>query len=1094
MNNFLRIFKIVFFLVGAFFFLFTQREDIYGYSCRSGYYCSSDGGVTDQWRFIRISTTTGVRICSNTRENYGCSGTDSNCSGGLTVYASESDCIAETNPLFAGCCNRNPPPTQCNDCSPSCPAGTATSPNTGFPVTASCSRGDNCNPSHNYLTCYYQSQFYCSSASTSQRFLKSGQSSTVTSVSNTPVNSFHYIFLNRDNANRIVCSTTFIAGWATNQGTCPSGSFQLLRTNTYATTRTSETTTFPADTIFVNDANWGGQRVRRLEIQALYSLNNRPLSHSQPSCTFQQDHCTPLCNPNPTGCIGPTYTTNPTLNGIQVYTCSNTPSQCGTESSTCYCTNPCVPSCTPTYSDTNYGFGSVTLSCNNVCGVTGTRTCYVDRCLNCTAPSCPTPLTATSPGNPNMILSNFTSCTRTSPCGGPPNYRSCYEQISPQPTTSLQIHPDSENIYGFSSSTHSGTRRADYNLNDPIRMTATYTDLNGATDIEAISVWFRENTLTGEVASPLWIDTAINPSQPPKAPSANSWGFMMRWEGSSWRPYVPSYSGATARWVRAQLTMNSFVIFGPGELQMVRVTIGHNLQSGITRSGNIVVMPFQLSFNFSSGYENVAQVTYNTFLMGNDVFSFTPHDNYTGFPEINSRIGDYWSAGQLRYRTSPAAAQLYARQWATTGLPWTIDKGVPDVGSLTMTVIGDTNLRLNWTVADTKEIHAIVGNIYASITMPPNPPPITITGTGLEIISPFNLITNSSDLGKLNRGYAFRRLNVGGTTYSGSVDINIGANREGSLIVYLTVFDKAGNMGMRSLSFSLGDWIITHGGLAYSSNGRDYEMKVLGSSTAWSAVPLLTGMSPLHADVSTEVFGDNVGGTAPSALNTSPLLKSFHMRPFNMNTNINSLYTELSKAYNDREIEGKANLTEDLPLITNLNGNLRGTRSCTASSSVCILKHIGNFEVGNVSNFVCNGWGVFFIDGDLTIHREIRTSNVNKDACIFVVSGNVNIKEGAKASSSSQLQYDQIRAYILADGNITIDPEIGLFPKYDGLFVEGGLHSLGGLQMNRSLKLVDRNVYPALVVKYHSKYSVLSNIVFGSQIDILKTELGFKPY
>jgi len=120
--------------------------------------------------------------------------------------------------------------------------------------------------------------------------------------------------------------------------------------------------------------------------------------------------------------------------------------------------------------------------------------------------------------------------------------------------------------------------------------------------------------------------------------------------------------------------------------------------------------------------------------------------------------------------------------------------------------------------------------------------------------------------------------------------------------------------------------------------------------------------------------------------------------------------------------------------------------------------------------------------------------NERKDACIFVVSGEVMIEDGYPASSAGQIQYDEINAYIVSDGSITIEAQTDLSSKYDGVFVEGGLQTLGELNMNRSLKLVDRNVYPALAVINHPKYSVLSNIVFGSQVDILKTELGFKPY
>jgi hypothetical protein len=689
-----------------------------------------------------------------------------------------------------------------------------------------------------------------------------------------------------------------------------------------------------------------------------------------------------------------------------------------------------------------------------------------------------------------MSLADYRTCTRNVPCGGPPNAEACYEQVSRQPTATLEIVPDGVNKYGFSSSTHTGNRQGDYNLNDPLSLTATYTDIDGYTDIEAVSVWFRNSSQSGEVQSPLWIDTAVNPSQSPSAPSADSWGFMMRWEGSSWRPYVPSYpTTGTAKWVRAVSTGDSFVISGPRGLQMVRVTLGN-----ISRTGNDVVLPFQLSFTFTEGFENVGQVTYNTYLMGNDIFSFTPYDNYGA--QV-SKIGDYWSPGQLRYRTSPTPAQLYARQWSPTGHNWTIDKENPSV-TLSMTAIEDTTLKLSWSVQDTKQIYAIVGNIYASLSMPPEPQPISLseTGTvaGLDFAPEYTLSTDEADLGKLNTGYAFRKLSINAPSYSEDILIDIGGNKEGSLIVYLTVFDMAGNMHIQPLTYSLGDWISTNGGLAFSSEGMDFEVKEIASESAWDGVSVLSGMDPTFADISTELFADNqLSGTNPSGLTNSGKNNSYHIRPFAMNLDITSFYSELLKAYNDRLIEGKVDLSANVPAVTELNGNLRSIGSCNSESSVCILKHTGTLQVGNTSDFVCDGWGVFFVDGDLVINRRIINTNANRDACIFVVRGNVEIMQGAKASSTGQIQYDEINAYIITDGDINIEAET-VGQKYDGVFIGGALQTLGGLNVNRSLKLVDRNIYPVLMVKYHSKYSVLSNLVFGSQVDILKTEIGFKPY
>ena len=1030
-------------IILSFFLLESAKTNVDAIICASGFTCTN----TNQWinSFSRIQGG----ACAY-RDFYTCNGNNSSCEEDYVDTFSDSGCnTAKSSDL--GCCVSGP---KCNNCSPaaapSCPTGTTTT-NTGdshSTTQSCCDRGVGCNPRNNCNTrdCFCT---LCTLPECGPTYATStqNQGSLILSCQNSPQNDSRCAFRNRT----CYCFPCTPAD-------CP---FTLSNTDL-----NQGTSSFVS--ACTNDCGWNNYRT------CFCRDCNLPI----PSGTTLSD----------TGrqSTDPANRTTRCSKGIR----------CTDKTGTLYCTRCNPPSCEPTYTtDSTLGYGSVTLSCNNTLSTCGseTRTCYIDACSNCSLPNCPFPLSnsdTSTPPMPNMILNNFRSCTKGSPCGGSVNYGQCYEPVSPQPTASLQIYPDATNIFDFFSSTHTGTRMPEYNLNDPIRMTATYTDINGATDIEAVSVWFRDTAITGEITSPLWIDTATNPSQVPRAQSNMDWGFMMRREGSSWRPYVPSYpSLGTPRWVRALFTNNTFVISGPGGLQMVRVTIGHNLQPSVASFGSNVVLPFQLSFNFTEAYESVSQVTYQTYLMGNDVFSFTPNDNYS------FSVDSYWAPGQLRYRTSPTPAQLHARQWGITGYPWVIDKDAPSVQSLSVTVISETNLRLDWTVADTREIYAVVGNIYASISMPSNPPAIAITGSNLDINSPHNLVTDDTDLGRLNTGYAFRRLDIGGTSYSGSANIDIGENKEGSLIIYLTVFDKAGNMHSRPLTFSLGDWIITHGGFAYSSNGKDYEMKTIGNQNAWNNVSALSGMIPSHADVSTELFGDsNPSGTLPTSLDTSSLLNSYHMRPFSMNTHITSFYEELKRAYNDREIEGKVDLTTNLPPVTALNGNLTNIPACLNTSSVCILKHTGNLHVGETNRFVCDNWGVFFVDGDLIIHKGIENVNKARDACIFVVSGNVTVKEGEKASSESQLQYDEIHSYILADGSITIDPELGLFPKYDGVFVGGGLHSLGGLNMNRSLKLVDRNTYPALVVKYHSKYSVLSNLVFGSQVDILKRELGFKPF
>lgn len=933
-------------LISSFLLLPSFVNQVEAYNCLPSRYCSTDGGVVEGAWWRNSSTT-----CTTARQTYSCSGTDSNCSGGINIYSSEYDCARGVNPYFAGCCNSGtpppPPPPPCNDCTPaSCPAGTTTTDTGYYHSQTSCDRGSGCDPRYNTRNCY--------------------------------------------------CNTC-----------------------------------------------------------------------TPPSCS-------------------PTYSDSNLGYGSTTTSCYN---GCANQNRTCYCYSCTPPACAPNYSTVNYGYGIVSLSCTNACSVKTTNTCYIDRCSNCSLSSCPTPLTNT-PGttNPNMELTRFRTCTRNQPCGGAPNYGSCYEVVSPQPTTSLQIFPEGVNTFGFSSSTHTGTRTNEVTLNDPIEMTATYSDPNGVNDIEAISVWFRDTSITGEVESPLWFAQTGGPA--PKIPTNNSWGFMLRWNGSSWTPYVPAYpSTGNPTWVSTLYSNNSFDISGPTGVKMVRVTIGNSKQANITRVGNNVVLPFELSFNFSTGYDPVGQVQYNTYLMGNDVFSFTPSDNYS------FSVESYWQAGQLRYRTSPLPAQLYARQWMFTGKTWTVDKEEPEVEKLSISVIGDTKIRLNIEVADTKEIYAIVGNLYASLSMPPNPDPLVLTGSGMDIKSSYTLVKEEDNKGYLNSEYAFKAIDIGGTAYTNYLDIDLGSNTEGSIVVYLRVYDMAGNMDISSLTYSLGDWIATYGGFVYSSQGKNYEMKNIEDSNAWDTQPLLTDLDPTLADVSTELFADNQSsGTLPSALDKSTQLKSYHMRPFAMNINIPSLFEELKDAYNSREIEGKADLNNVVPAITALNGNLTSMGNCNPSSKVCILKTLGDLNVGNNSAFKCNQWGVFFVNGNLNISNDITNENRYMNACIFVVSGNVNIYTGINHSNASQMGYDEINAYIMADGEINVSAETGTTTKYDGLYIAGGLHSLRGINMNRSLKLADRNIFPAMFVRYQPKYSVLSNLVFGSQVDILKTEVGFKPY
>jgi len=812
--------------------------------------------------------------------------------------------------------------------------------------------------------------------------------------------------------------------------------------------------------------------------------------------------------------------------------CAWCPSDTGWQYTCCYytewvvggcesaCDSGCTPpACAPTYDTVNHGVGSITTSCTDDCGDTETRTCYLYRCDDCTLPNCPAPLLNSAlPTDPvNLVLANFRSCTRSGTCGGASKLGDCYEPYSVQPTVALRNPSetlDLANIYGFRSIHHIGIPKLNptYNLNEPLNLEARYTDLNGSSDIEAIYVWFRDTAYAypAELSTPLFIASSGNP----KAPAQNSWGFMMHRENGSWYPYVPDYTDpSNAKWVKVagyNTSLRTFYIPGTTSTKMVAVTItGTN---GITESGNTVTMPFRLRFSNYGTYTDILQetspVTYRVLLMAHDKFSFTPYDNYDNVQAIKDKIGNYWQANQLRYRNLPAISQKFARNWnsyinAGQEKFFTIDKVAPFSTVPFSVAYNNGKIEIKWNVEDAKGLYSIVGNIYSSSTTYP----MTLSGT-TGIIFPSgtsfspSLYTNQV-IGHLTVGRAFAVApDMAVKTHTGTVYVDPGANRDGSLNIYLTVFDDAGNITQYNMLYLLEDWIVSDGGLAYSQGGTGFKTKIPSSPTdTWGSVLPLRDISPLvesltfaKGDLSSEMWAEGAGGLLTPLTKSSITNKSYKIVNFG-GYNFSSYYDRFYQLYLDNKTNLGTLLVEKTlgstttELTSTLTANYCGNQS---TAPYCVLLKSGPLFVN--TGFICDQKAVIFVNGDLTIGGKIKNHAAlrrDSDACMFIVTGNIVIQEGDNASPST-LGYDEINAYLFSDKQIIINAETTSKTRYDGLYINGGIQALGGIKVNRYLKLVDRMKYPALAVDHHSRYGILGRIFFGSDYTFQKTEVGFR--
>ena len=852
--------------------------------------------------------------------------------------------------------------------------------------------------------------------------------------------------------------------------------------------------------------------------------------------------CCSSCTPS--ACPSGTSQTN-TGDHYYTYSCSNS---CGeSQSRACYCNICDPPSCSTRgyfdsmqYDDWGNQQGQVpnnlTASCRNGydapdyisrCDMRY-RTCYCSSCFK----QCPIPLTNTNIVNPNLILNDFKECTNDCNVKPPEDQDDCYETESPQPTEELikNIYSSTLNHYGFNSTTHTGDRLdGDLGtklgfLNDPfvgalnnkrITMTAKYTDINGADDIEGMFVWFRGEQYTEEeLGTPLYISETADP----RASANDSWGFMLRRMGSSWQPYVPSYNGGNAFWTST--SGNIFSIDGTNGEKMVEVTIiGNPMQSG-----NTVSMEFSLRFSDDNGNlfpGNVSEGLYKIYLMGLDKFSFTPYDNYDidygnfwskGFKYYGQTdLSPFWQDNQLRYKAEQE--QLYARAWSYTEKTWTIDRTHPTLE--TSVTISGNSIILGWEASDDRSLYAIVGNIFTAGEYEKTITVRTSTG-GVSLHNPATFKLNSEDNGvDLNKIGILNTMNVSlfqvnpnisSSQHSGSVTLDINHDAQDFLYFYITVFDDAGNIFQgEEIKLDLNDWMATAGGLAYSDGGTSFTVKDL-DGVIWSGtLPPSNygsnpGLIPPDVNFTSEMWGEN--SDYPISFVPRSPLNSYSLSRFTgIKLEKDNYYTLLLDSYE----KNKKNLGDNVTERINI-GIFSNAVSNYCSSEYCVFKYDSSSDVIINQGFACNKKTLMLINSDLIIQPPLKNSTSDTlskiNGCIFVVSGNVSILDGGDASNNNtSFKYDKVNGYILADGQIIIEDEESkrvpnTDPIIDGVYINGGLQSLGSdksIVFNRYLRLQDRVKFPLLAIDLHPKYGILGEKFFGSKYLIQITELGVKP-
>ena len=566
-----------------------------------------------------------------------------------------------------------------------------------------------------------------------------------------------------------------------------------------------------------------------------------------------------------------------------------------------------------------------------------------------------------------------------------------------------------------------------------------------------------------------------------KTATNSGFGFMVRRiNGVLSDVYIPKTGGAKAYWAKIGTVGNDFYIYGPNSKPMVKVS-GLNISQD-----DKVTAKFKLIFlNEQSGvsnYEKVSGGMYNLYTMANDIFGFTPKDNYPDDRGTTDRLP--YEHNQIRFYN----------HWKQGG-KWGIDITAPKLEkSLQPVVTSPSVLSLSWqgTDGESSILHSIGNAFRIQSDIVKNSDIIYPAGSGKKVLLNYRQ-PNKDILGQLNGSNILWSVS---NVASRDERIDLTDNRGGSVEFFVTLFDQGCNHTQDTTDFNLNEWIQTKGGYFYSRGGTIINTKAL-TDGLWKVNDLFKkyNIKETEADLGTELLG----GYVNEATRLRTLLRSSSNQSYRA---INFDGIKKSDVYANY-LDKVRKLSNDSVVKVNriTNTTLSGTLSSSCDNpSACQSKGVVYTVEGDItvnSGFKCDGRAVIFATGNITVNPDV-TNSTPTSGCVFFAGRDLSIVDGNKKSSVGSIGFDQLDGYYIANGTLTISKEKNSnTERPDALFVEGGLVSFGegsqaSIVLLRELHLEDRNIYPALNIVHHAKYGKLMTDIFGGERLVFKSEIGYK--
>ncbi|MCB9790685.1 hypothetical protein H6764_01540 [Candidatus Nomurabacteria bacterium] len=674
----------------------------------------------------------------------------------------------------------------------------------------------------------------------------------------------------------------------------------------------------------------------------------------------------------------------------------------------------------------------------------------------------------------------------------------------------------------------SSTEYSSRNVNNPVNFKVKVSDVNGASNIETIAVWFKQSG-----GPPTIQDLTVYPSSPyssPEIKNNNSFGFLVEKARNTnqWKyVFVPhNINGNNWIWWRDD---TNYTVSKTQNTDLVRINGASGNPLAIIRDvsvnevGNDATLDFKIEF-----------ITSDT---GITPFEQVPDNPY----ELYAAVGD-----EFEFKADDPLINRVTPSWNDTGEGWDVDM-TPPTYDQDVSVVGSELIQIDWHANEPGNhksgLFHVVGDASYSLYEPGdeirnrNDPP----GQNYGFSPSADLFTNVYP-----NQHLWYKTGISGNGSNGSPVIQIFDLEEGSLDFCGGAFDHACNTssgiddggligsGSHCVSQALGKpWMMSRAGHIYSKGGTSLFVPELtsdpnptgfltdqnypsGSDSIWDQpfrFQLTNGVrNPPDYDIS--LTSEGLLGLVP----TSGLDKTsgfgYSLANYTEQNNTQGFwFDELKRLYTGNKSKSGVHLKQ-VTYPSSISANKKVSNSCSIGSNdacVYVMGSSSNLSIGQ--NFQCDLPAVFFINGSLTINPDLlRDDGEALNGCVFVVQGDVDIKPGKDQNEpgvcSSDVNdpgcypmYDLLEAFIISEGQITIEPDERVNPNLlnDGLLVHGSLVAFGGNASNpsiviqRSLKLVNNLKYPSAAFHYDPRYLEIAKTVFGREKEAYRKDIGFKP-